>query len=164
MPSLNFFEDSYPPAAITLSKIFSDNCDKRICVVGPSCVGKSTLIKYLPEAVDMDKILFGNKEYSEIPLLSEEEINYVCGPWTPEIGLFMADKARELICVEVGKPVFGTIVFPSDLIIEITLPDDILVERIVQRGGSIEEVFNMKKQIEEEIEKSGIQKIVIENI
>jgi ribose 1,5-bisphosphokinase PhnN len=164
MTSLNLFEESFPLAAITLSKIFSENSDKRICVVGPSCVGKSTLLKYLPEAVDMDTILFGDKSCSVPSLLSEEEINYVCGPWTPEIGLFMADKARELICIEAGRPVFGTIVFPSDLIIVITLPDDILIERIYQRGSNMEDVFNMKKQIEEEVNNSGIEKIVVENI
>lgn len=164
MASLTLFDDSFPPLALTLSKIFSENIDKRICVICPSCVGKSTLIKYLPEAIDMDELLFGNKECSGIPLLSEEEINYVCGPWTPEVGSFMAEKARELISIKPGQPVFGTIVFLSDLIIEITLPDDILIERAVQRGENVEDVFNMKKQIEDEIEKSGIEKIVLENI
>ncbi len=164
MTSLNLYEDSFPIAAIELTKIFEQNSDKRICVVGTSCVGKSSLLRYLPEAIDMDVLLFGDKLSSTPALLTEEEINYVCGPWTPEVGMFMSSKAKELIFVEPGRPVFGTIVFPSDLIVEIVVPDDILIERIMQRESNEIDVFNMKAQIEEEIEKSGIQKIVIENI
>jgi adenylate kinase family enzyme len=140
------------------------NAEKRICVVGASCVGKSTLLSYLPEAIDMDDLLFGNKLKGIEPLLTQQERDYVCGPWTPEVGQSMTKKARELIKIKAGHPVFGTIVFPSDLVIEITVPDDVLQERISRRNTNGQDVFNMKAQIESEIEKSGIEKIVIENI
>lgn len=154
-----------PPLAVEkMKKLFADNIEKRICVVGASCIGKSTLLGYLPEAVDMDDLLFGNKQKGIVPLLTQEEINYVCGPWTLEVGQFMTRKAHELIKIEAGHPVFGTIVFPSDLVIEITVPDNILRERIRRRNTDEKDVFNMKAQIESEIEKSGIQKIVVENI
>ena len=154
-----------PPLAVEkMKKLFVDNIEKRICVVGASCVGKSTLLGYLPEAVDMDDLLFGNKQKGIVPLLTQQEIDYVCGPWTPEVGQFMTRKAHELIKIEVGHPVFGTIVFPSDLVIEITVPDNILRERIRRRDTDEKDVFNMKAQIESEIERSGIEKIVVENI
>ena len=76
----------------------------------------------------------------------------------------MIKKAHELIKIEPGRPVFGTIVFPSDLVLEITVPDDILRERIKRRNSKEVDVFKMKAQIESEIEKSGIEKIVVENI
>lgn len=154
-----------PPLAVEkMKKLFADNIEKRICVVGASCVGKSTLLSYLPEAVDMDDLLFGNKQKGIVPLLTQQEIDYVCGIWTPEVGQFMTQKANELIKIEAGHPVFGTIVFPSDLVIEITVPDTILRERIRRRNTDEKDVFNMKSQIESEIEKSGIEKIVVENI
>ena len=154
-----------PPLAVEkMKKLFADNIEKRICVVGSSCVGKSTLLGYLPEAVDMDDLLFGNKQKGISPLLTQKEIDYVCGIWTPEVGQFMTQKANELIKIEAGHPVFGTIVFPSDLVIEITVPDNILRERIRRRNTDEKDVFNMKVQIESEIEKSGIEKIIIENI
>lgn len=154
-----------PPIAVEkISHIFSSNAEKRICVVGASCVGKSTLLGYLPEAVDMDDLLFGNKQKGIVPLLTQQEIDYVCGPWTPEVGQFMTQKAHELIKIEAGHPVFGTIVFPSDLVIEIIVPDNILRERIRRRNSNENDVFNMKAQIESEIEKSGIEKVVVENI
>src|SRR3989344_2081995 len=154
-----------PPSAVEkMKKLFADNIEKRICVVGASCVGKSTLLNYLPEAVDMDDLLFGNKQKGIFPLLTQKEIDYVCGPWTPEVGQFMTQKAHELVKIEAGHPVFGTIVFPSDLVIEITVPDNILRERIRRRNSNEGDVFSMKAQIESEIEKSGIEKIVVENI
>jgi len=154
-----------PPLAVEkMKKLFADNIEKRICVVGASCVGKSTLLGYLPEAVDMDDLLFGNKQKGIVPLLTQKEIDYMCGPWTPEVGQFMTRKSHELIKIETGHPVFGTIVFPSDLVIEIAVPDNILRERIRRRNSNEGDVFNMKTQIESEIEKSGIEKIVVENI
>lgn len=39
-----------------------------------------------------------------------------------------------------------------------------LRERIKRRNTDEKDVFNMKAQIESEIEKSGIEKIVVENI
>ena len=154
-----------PPIVVEkISHIFSSNAEKRICVVGASCVGKSTLLGYLPEAVDMDDLLFGNKLKEIEPLLTQQEIDYVCGPWTPEVGHFMTKKAHELIKIEAGHPVFGTIVFPSDLVIEISVPDSILRERIRRRNSNEQDIFNMKSQIKSEIERSGIEKIVVENI
>lgn len=154
-----------PPTAVEkMSHIFSSNTEKRICVVGASCVGKSTLLRYLPEAVDMDDLLFGNEQKEIKPLLTQEERDYVCGPWTPEVGQFMTKKAHELINIEAGHPVFGTIVFPSDLVIEISVPDSVLRERIRRRNSNEQDVFNMKAQIEAEIERSRIEKIVIENV
>ena len=153
-----------PSAVEKMKRIFTNNIEKRICVVGASCVGKTTLLQYLPEAVDMDDLLFGNDQKDIRPLLSQKEIEYVCGPWTPEVGQFMTQKARELIKIEPSHPVFGTIVFPSDLVIEITVPDNILRERISQRNTDEKDIYAMKKQIESEIEKSGIEKIVIENM
>jgi len=156
--------EQIPVVVERMRKLFAENSERRVCVVGASCVGKTTLMNYLPEAVDMDDLLFGNKQKGISPLLTQTEIDYVCGPWTPEVGQFMTRKSHELIKIEPGHPVFGTIVFPSDLVIEITVSDHILRERIRRRNTKEDDVFKMKAQIEDEIEKSGIQKVVLENI
>lgn len=156
--------EGIPQVVERLKGIFDTNKEKRICVVGASCSGKTTLMKYFPEAIDMDDLLFGNTDKNLEPLLSQEETDYVCGPWMPEVGQFIHQKAVELINITPGHPVFGTIVFPSDLIVEITVPENLLKERIAKRATNESDVLNMKSQIEEEIEKSGIEKIVVENI
>lgn len=76
----------------------------------------------------------------------------------------MIKKTHELIRIKAGNPVFGTIVFPSDLVIEVTVPDETLRERIRRRNSNEADVFNMKAQIEDEIKKSGIENMVVENI
>jgi dephospho-CoA kinase len=153
-----------PNAAIILRKIFEENKDKRICVVGSSCVGKSTLLSYFSEVLDMDDILFGNKKKGVLPKLTKDEIDYVCGPWSVEVGEFMKRKARENINIEKERPVFGTIVFDCDLIVEIVVPNEILEKRVSARNAVFSDVLNMKRQIEIEIEKSDKPKIVVENI
>lgn len=163
--ALNSFEgEKIPDAVMRLRNIFEENKTKRICVVGSSCVGKSTLLHYFPEAVDMDDVLFGNQQKGIAPLLSQEEINYACGPWTPDVGDFMTKRAKELISIEPGHPVFGTVVFPSDLVVEVTVPDDILMERARKRNANGSDVLAMKEQIESEIEVSGVPKVVLENV
>lgn len=164
MEGIENTHEKAPGAVAILRRILVSNTDKRICIVGASCVGKSTLLRYLPEAVDMDDLLFGNTQKGIEPLLTPEEREYVCGPWTPAVGEYMTKKAHELIHITPGQPVFGTIVFPSDLVVEITVPDAILRERIRRRNASEQDVLNMKAQIESEIERSGVEKIVIENI
>ncbi len=156
--------DNIPKAVNELQQIFDQNIDKRICVVGSSCVGKSTLINYLPNAVDMDDLLSGSISKGIGPLLTKEEIEYVTGPWDEDVGNFMINKAKSLITINKGQPVFGTIVFPSDLIIEIDVPDSVLIERIKDRNSVLNDVLNMRNQIKDEIGKSDIERITIYNI
>ena len=69
-----------------LKTIFEQNKDKRICVLGTTCTGKTTLINKTNIGLDMDKEIF--------PLLTSEEKEYVCQtPWTEEIG----NKMDELV-------------------------------------------------------------------
>src|ERR1035437_4404857 len=102
MNSLENGNEKLPVAVERLSQIFHDYIEKRVCVVGSSCVGKSTLLEHFPEAVDMDDLLFGSEQKGIVPLLTKDEIDYVCGPWTPEVGQFMNKKALELIEVKPG--------------------------------------------------------------
>ena len=63
----------------TLEAIFEKHKEERVCVIGTTCCGKSTLLKKIPDCVDMDEALW--------PLLTKEESDFVCQkPWTKEIG------------------------------------------------------------------------------
>ena len=132
-----------------LAKILDDNKNKRVVVVGTTCTGKSTFIKSIDCSLDMDDLIF--------PRLSKEESDYVCqDPWTEEIGRTMTRLVKERVHVEVGKPVFGTVVLDSDLIIELKISDQLLRERAALRQVSFEDAKNMRRQIESEIKKSNI--------
>ena len=138
-----------------LRQIFIDNKDKRICVLGTTCTGKTTLINESNMGVDMDEEIF--------PLLTEEETEYVCQtPWIEEIGNKMDELVRTRLSIKPGIPMFGTVLLDCDLIIYLHITDELLLERTKSRNVDFNNAKNMQLKIEEEIKKSSIPTIYIE--
>ena len=138
-----------------LRQIFIDNKDKRICVLGTTCTGKTTLINESNMGVDMDEEIF--------PLLTEEETEYVCQtPWTEEIGNKMDELVRTRLSIKPGIPMFGTVLLDCDLIIYLHITDELLLERTILRNVDFNNAKNMQLKIEEEIKNSNIPTIYIE--
>ncbi len=128
--------------------ILDEHKSERVVVVGTTCTGKSTLLKNIEGALDMDEVLF--------PQLSDEEKAFVSQkPWTEEIGQTMIHFAKKRIKIEPGHPVFGTVVLEADRILYLHIDDELLQERVQKRGKDFEDAKNMQKQIESEIEQSG---------
>lgn len=137
-----------------LKEIFDKNKDKRIVVLGTSCVGKTTIIKAINFGLDMDEEIF--------PLLTKEEADYVCStPWTEEIGCAMNNFVKTRLIVEPGKPMFGTVLLDCDLIIYLNISDELLLKRSILRGANYEDVKSMKESIEKDIKESTIPSIII---
>lgn len=137
------------PVIDGLKKLLSDHIDKRVVVVGTTCTGKSTLISQIPGARDQDAEVF--------PLLTKEEAEYVCQePWTQEIGETMVRLVRERVRTEAGRPVFGTVVLESDLLIVLKISDNLLATRTAQRKVNLQDAKNMQAQILTEVKSSGI--------
>lgn len=138
-----------------LSSIFTDNNNKRICVIGTTCTGKSTIIKNINMGVDMDEEIF--------PLLTQEEKDFVCStPWREEIGQKMDELVRTRLIIKPGIPMFGTVLLDCDLIVYLHISDELLLERTKLRNVDFMSALNMQKSIEEEINTSNIPKIYIE--
>ena len=138
-----------------LIEIFEENRDKRICVLGATCTGKTTLIKGTNIGLDMDEEIF--------PLLTEEETEYVCRtPWTQEIGNRMDELVRTKLSIKQGTPMFGTVLLDCDLIVYLHINDDLLLERTKLRNTDFSNAKNMQQKIEEEIKKSNIPTMYIE--
>lgn len=139
--------------------ILRDNSSLRIVVVGTTCTGKSTLVKQLRghglHVHDMDELVFPRLTDSE-----REAVNKT--PWTPAIGKMVESLAKKYVKVVPGEPVFGTIVFDSDLIVYLKIGDELLKERIVNRNVNLEDAKGMQEQIEQNISKSGIKSITID--
>ena len=138
-----------------LIEIFEENRDKRICVLGATCTGKTTLIKGTNIGLDMDEEIF--------PLLTEEETEYVCRtPWTQEIGNRMDELVKTKLSIKQGTPMFGTVLLDCDLIVYLHINDDLLLERTKLRNTDFSNAKNMQQKIEEEIKKSNIPIIYVE--
>lgn len=140
-----------------LITIFNENRNKRICVLGTTCTGKTTLINDSNIGLDMDEEIF--------PLLTKEEIEYVCSsPWTEEIGEKMDELVRTKLSINPGTPMFGTVLIDCDLIVYIHISDELLLERTKIRNVDFMNAKNMQNKIEDEIKNSGIDTIVLEVI
>ena len=138
-----------------LIEIFEENRDKRICVLGATCTGKTTLIKGTNLGLDMDEEIF--------PLLTEEETEYVCRtPWTQEIGNRMDELVRTKLSIKQGTPMFGTVLLDCDLIVYLHINDDLLLKRTKLRNTDFSNAKNMQQKIEEEIKNSNIPTIYVE--
>lgn len=138
-----------------LIEIFEENKYKRICVLGTTCTGKTTLINATNMGLDMDKEIF--------PLLTQEETDYVCQtPWTEEIGNKMDELVRTKLSINPGTPMFGTVLLDCDLIVYLHINDDLLLERTKLRNTDFSNAKNMQQKIEEEIKKSNIPIIYVE--
>lgn len=141
--------------AAELQAVLDQYKNERVVVLGGTCTGKSTLIKHLTDAKDMDKLVF--------PLLTKDETDYVCQtPWTPEIGETMTRLTKERVKVEPGEPVFGTVVLDADRIVHLKISDDLLRERTTARGVSFEDAKNMQQHIETEMAASGLPVVEFE--
>ena len=138
-----------------LQRILEENKDKRICILGTSCTGKTTLIEQTGIGKDMDEEIF--------PLLTKEEEEYVCRtPWTKEIGNYMDNLVKTKLKIEPGIPLFGTVLLDCDLIVYLHINDELLKERTEKRNVDFMNAKNMQQSIEEEIKNSNIETITLE--
>ena len=138
-----------------MNRIFDENMDKRICVLGTTCTGKTTLLQQLSVGQDMDQLIF--------PLLTKEESDYVCqSPWTEEIGSVMDTFVRERLVIEAGNPLFGTVLLDCDLIVYLHIDDELLFERTKLRNVDFKNAKNMQNKIEQDIYYSNIETIILE--
>lgn len=142
----------------SLQKLLRANKKKRVVVLGPPCIGKSSLVQQIPESRDMDDILF--------PQLSLEEKRVVFRkPWRPSVGQKMKELARQKIVVEPGRPVFATVILEADLIIWLQIDDLLLQRRIanrLERPQIYQDVKAMEAQLSYDIERSGILYVIFE--
>lgn len=125
-----------------LEEIFAQNKDKRICVLGTTCCGKTTLQKELSEAIDMDEALW--------PTLSRQEEAYICQkPWTNEIGTFTRALVKERIKIEPSHPLFSLIVLECDLIVYLNISEELLKAHCKKRNASFQDAIKIKLAIEQ---------------
>lgn len=158
--------------------------DKRVLVVAPPGVGKSTLLQHIKEGIDMDGI-FGTmtKEEKDFALQREHEYSDIK---TRNIKFtkkeFIRNDPQSLADlratsgffdtylnthtkIEPGKPLFSTNVIDSDVIIYLKLSDDTYKNRLdtrsknTDRPEQTERAFALKDLVEEKIataEKNGV--------
>lgn len=139
--------------AMVLQRLFLKHADEKVAVLGTPCVGKSTILRHIPEARDMDAILFSQLSPAEKQLVFRK-------PWSPSVGQEMKRLACSKIAVSPGHPVFATVVLEVDFIIYLKIDDELLQKRVAlrqqDRRQALEDVKGIQNQLEADILKSGI--------
>ncbi|MEI7563211.1 MAG: hypothetical protein WCJ39_06190 [bacterium] len=71
----------------------------------------------------------------------------------------MTKWVKEKVKLKKGEPIFGTVRLDSDIVIHIKVEDDLLKERTEKRNAKFENIKNMQKDIEDDIENSNAEVI-----
>lgn len=138
-----------------LKLILKKNRNKRISVVGTTCVGKTTLQKDIPESIEISKLA--------PPLTEKEEEFYYNAPLTKENEEKRFDLRPRRAVVKKGQPAFGIgIAKGTELIIYLSISDELLKERTELRGVDFKEARLIESFIKSSIKESGLPVIEIE--
>ena len=148
-----------------LRKIFAENTDKRIFVVGASCMGKTTLLKHFPEYGDLDDYVMSRLSPAE-----RERLKNMSQPWDEEtLEIWKAHVKEHTVDFKFkpGQPLFG---FPApyfttldcDLIVHLDADDKTYLERVAKRGKSHERMLEHKRKVDRRVAESGLPVIVVD--
>ena len=130
----------------TLRAIFEKHEQERVCVIGTPCVGKTTILKQLPEynCEDLDDVLW--------PIIPQEEMGLfnklVKEPWTKEFSNEIDRLIYKYLKVKIGCPLFTSVIVDCEAVVYLDISDDLLAEHCEKRGDSFDDCKKMKKAIE----------------
>jgi len=137
-----------------LRSVLTKNRDKKITVIGTTCVGKSTFLRNIPEGIELRKLA--------PPFTDTEKDFYYHAPLTKENNDTMRVLVAQRAFVKAGQPAFGTaIANGTELIVYLTIDDELLKKRVADRKVSFEYAKTMQGFIEEEVKNSGLPMITI---
>ena len=125
----------------SLKAIFEKHENERICVLATTCCGKSTILRQIPNCIDLDDELW--------PQLTKEEADFISKkPWTDEIGDYIDKLVYEKITIKPGHPLFSTIIVDCDVVIYLDISDELLAEHCIKRGNEFADALNVKEAVE----------------
>lgn len=137
--------------------LLAEHKNKKINIVWPSCIWKSTLVKELinqwVEAIDMDDAIFTS--------MSQKDKEFMCNTArTHKVGNRVSEYVNTNFAIEKWKPFFSTVVIKqADLLIVLNVDEEEHKKRIKLRNANLKSVKKMSKRLYENIEKSSIPKI-----
>jgi len=140
-----------------LRTIFAENADKRICVVGVSCTGKSTLLRDLPECVDGDSIV-----WDTLPEDVYEKLSRSPTPWDEEtLNTWKEWYIKADFDIKPGQPVISVWVEDCDLVVYLTLSESEYLKRVTMRGRNVKEMLKQRAELDKVVRECGLPVIVV---
>jgi len=141
-----------------LRQIFENHKDKRILVLGGTCVGKTTLVKSMSDCLDQDEVC-----WAMLPKELEEKL--LGGPWSSEMVQSWNDhveNAIKIVNIKPGQPLFGGSLFRSDLIVHLNVDESTLRKRAEKRNVTFEDAQKSSEEMKEKLKTIDIPIIAID--
>lgn len=177
--------------AETLESLLEKHKDKRVLVLAPPSVGKSTIFQHIKDGVDLD-IVFDDmpEEFKRHVLHHENPFMFIDGdkktlkytekefePSSPEHQAHLKETTELLteyiqskLSIEAGRPAFGSTLVDSDVIIYLKISEEELKKRIESRNANthrlvqLERVKAIQNNLEADLEKLKSEGKIIEEL
>ena len=133
--------------ADSLKAILEKHRDKRVCVIGTMCCGKTTLIKQLTgyNCIDMDDEFWPQASKKEYEFYSKR-------PFTKEMNRSLYNLFCERVLLKPGYALFGIYILDCEVVVYLDIPEKLLREHCEKRGDTdFTDAHNIKKWIEEDL-------------
>ena len=140
-----------------LRTIFAENTDKRICVVGVSCTGKSTLLRDLPECLDGDNIV-----WDTLPEDVYKRLSCSPTPWDEEtLNIWKEWYIKTDFDIKPGQPLFSVWVEDCDLVVYLTLSENEYLKRVAMRGRNLEDMLKQRQELDKVVRECNLPVIIV---
>jgi hypothetical protein len=177
--------------AETLESLLEKYKDKRVLVLAPPSLGKSTILQHIKDGVDLD-VVFDDmpEEFKRHVLHHENPFMFIDGdkktlkytekefdPNNTEHQAYLKDTTELLtgytqskINIETGRPAFGSTIVDADVIIYLKVSEEELKKRIESRNTSthrlvqLERVKAIKNNLEVDLERLRSEGRIIEEL
>lgn len=177
--------------AKTLELLLEKYKNKRVLVLAPPSVGKSTMLQHIKDGVDLD-VVFDDmpEEFKRYALHHERPFMFIDGDKktlkyvekefdsnNPEHQEYLRNTTELLtkytqdkVHIEIGHPAFGTVLIDSDVVIYLKISEEEFRKRMESRNNSThrliqpERVMAIKNILEEDLEKIKSEDRIVEEL
>ena len=177
--------------AETLESLLEKYKDKKVLVLAPPSVGKSTILQHIKDGVDLD-VVFDDmpEEFKRYVLHHERPFMFIDGDkktlkytekefdpdnsehqtYLKETTKLLTEYTQSKINIEAGRPAFGSTLIDSDVIIYLKISEEELKKRIESRNIStlrlvqLERVKAIKNNLEADLERLKSEVTIIEEL
>lgn len=177
--------------AKTLESLLEKYRDKRVLVLAPPSIGKSTMLQHIENSVDLDTVFDDMPaEFKRHVLHHERPFMFIDGdkktvkyvekefdPNNPEHQKYLRETTDLLtgytqnkMPVEAGRPAFGAVLIDSDVVIYVKISDEEFRKRMESRNNNThrliqpERVLAIKNILEEDLEKARAEGRIVEEL
>lgn len=178
-------------SAKALESLLEKYKDKRVLVLAPPSVGKSTILQHIKDGVDLDGVFDDmpvefkrHVLHHENPFMfidgDKETVKYVEKEFDPtniehqkylkETTDLLTRYIQDKMPIEVGHPAFGAVLIDSDVVIYVKISNDEFRRRMELRNSNThrliqpERAMAIKSMLEEDLEKARSEGRIIEEL